>query len=85
LVEIGDARAVGALIEALRDKDSKVRRSVAEALGKIGDARAVDSLIIETLKDDDNFVRESAKKRLLRYLEWILGMIMKVGKMVERE
>jgi HEAT repeat protein len=34
---------------------------------KIGDARAVDSLI-ETLKDDDNFVRESAKVALFRIL-----------------
>jgi HEAT repeat protein len=43
-----------------------------EALGAIGDARAVDSLIerlfIETLKDDDYFVREGARKALVRIL-----------------
>jgi HEAT repeat protein len=42
--------AVEFLIERLKDKDSYVRRSVAEALGKIGDSRAVEALI-EALKD----------------------------------
>jgi HEAT repeat protein len=39
------------LIKALKDEDSDVRASVvAEALGEIGDARAVEALI-EALKD----------------------------------
>jgi len=66
------AVAVEFLIERLKDRNSDVRRSVAEALGKIGDARAIDSLI-ETLKDDDNFVRESARKALVKILK-ILGV-----------
>jgi HEAT repeat protein len=61
------AVAVEFLIERLKDRNSDVRRSVAEALGKIGDARAVGSLI-ETLKDDDENVRESAKEALVKIL-----------------
>jgi HEAT repeat protein len=51
-VEMGSF-AVEFLIERLKDKNSDVRRSVAEALGEIGDARAVDALI-EALKDEDS-------------------------------
>jgi HEAT repeat protein len=64
-VEIGSF-AVEFLIERLKDRNSDVRRSVAEALGKIGDARAVEALI-EALKDEDRGVRES--------VAWALGAI----------
>jgi HEAT repeat protein len=40
------------LIKALRSKESDVRMSAAKALGKIGDARAVEPLI-QALRDDD--------------------------------
>jgi HEAT repeat protein len=60
------AVAVEFLIERLKDRNSDVRRSVAEALGKIGDARAVDTLI-EALKDEDSYVRAS--------VAWALGEI----------
>ena len=51
------------LIENLKDKDSKVRKKSAEALGSIGDMRAVEPLI-EALKDEDENVRENAAKAL---------------------
>jgi HEAT repeat protein len=64
LGEIGDARAVDALIKALKDRVIRIR--VAEALGKIGDSRAVDALI-EALRDWDEDVRKS--------VVWALGEI----------
>ena len=45
LGQIGDARAVGPLIAALRDDISSVRQAAAEALGQIGDTSAVEPLI----------------------------------------
>ena len=50
LGEIGDSRAVEALIVSLDYNDKDVRKSAVEALGKIGDSRAVDPLIA-CLKD----------------------------------
>jgi HEAT repeat protein len=44
LGENGDAGCVPALIEALSDPDSHVRRVAAQALGKLGDERAVEPL-----------------------------------------
>ncbi|MCP4258867.1 MAG: HEAT repeat domain-containing protein, partial [Planctomycetes bacterium] len=61
--EIKDARAVESLIAALKDNNSTVRWSAAEALGKIKDARAVGPLI-DALEDDDNSVRREAEKAL---------------------
>jgi HEAT repeat protein len=66
LGEIGDAKAVDALIETLKDEDSYVRSSVAEALGKIRNARSVHALI-EALRDRDSDVRRS--------VAWALGEI----------
>ena len=43
--EIGDRRAVPALIQTLKDRDAQVRLAASEALGKLGDRQAVDSLI----------------------------------------
>ena len=51
--------AVAPLINALKDGDYLVRRSASEALGKIGDARAVE-LLINALKDEDYLVRRNA-------------------------
>lgn len=63
LGEIGDARAVEPLIEAVKDKDEYVRWAAIETLGEIGDARAVESLI-EALKDKDEDVRRVAREAL---------------------
>ena len=51
-------------IQALKDRDSDVREDAAEALGMIGDARAVEPLI-QALKDDiSSDVREEAAEAL---------------------
>ena len=47
------------MIRALDHKDEDVRRKAAEALGRIGDARAVEPLA-KTLKDEDSSVRYCA-------------------------
>lgn len=44
LGDIGNPKAVSALIAALQDPDANVRHGAAEALGKIGDYRAVSPL-----------------------------------------
>ena len=54
--ETHDPRAVEALIAALKDTDSKVRASAAEALGRIADPRAVEPLM-DAMKDPDLSVR----------------------------
>ncbi len=51
------------LILALKDNDWNVRMCAAEALGKIGDTRAIDPLI-HTLKEEEEDVRESAAEAL---------------------
>jgi len=51
------------LLEALKDKQWVVRRSAAEALGKLKDPRAVEPLI-KALKDKDSGVRRSAAEAL---------------------
>jgi HEAT repeat protein len=50
-------------LAALKDKDPKVRRQAAEALGRLGDKAAVEPLIA-ALKDDDRGVRWSAASAL---------------------
>lgn len=61
LGEIGDARAVEALIAALREKMPQA----AEALGKIGDARAVEPLIA-VLQSERADLRKTAMQALGR-------------------
>jgi len=74
---INDPRAIDALISALKDKDTKVRRSVAYAignayfLGNTKDPRAIKPLI-EAMKDDDSFVRGNAAKAI-GYIAKVLG------------
>ncbi|MGC8880568.1 MAG: HEAT repeat domain-containing protein, partial [Anaerolineae bacterium] len=73
LGKIGDAAAVPALIEALRDEDEDVRQAAAEALGKIGDAAAVPALI-EALRDEDMWVRRAAAEALGKIVQdWPLA------------
>ena len=58
--------AVPALVAALKDEDSDVRRHAAWGLGEVKDPRAVEPLIA-ALKDKDSHVRGAAA--------WELGMI----------
>jgi HEAT repeat protein len=53
LAEMG-LPAVDALIDGLKDSDEAVKCASADALGRIGDSRAVPALI-KKLKDDDHF------------------------------
>ena len=62
LQEEGD---VHALIRALENEDHGVRRDAVEALGKIGDARAVERLTV-ALKDSEAEVREAATEALAK-------------------
>lgn len=57
LGELGDPRAVPALIETLRDENADVREHAASALRELGDRQAVPALL-EALKDEDAVVRE---------------------------
>lgn len=63
LAEIGDARALDALILALQDVDWYVREQAALGLGRIGDACAANALIA-ALQDRDPLVRRAAIKAL---------------------
>ena len=65
LGEIGDDRAVPALIEALKD-ESDVSWLAARSLGMIGDRRAIDPLI-EALGSPEKWLRQGAA--------WALGKI----------
>ncbi len=64
LGEIGDPRAIPALVGALKDENERVRRAAAVALGRIG-APAVPALI-GALKDADREVRRAAAEALGR-------------------
>ena len=68
LVKINDVRAVEPLILALKDKDNRVRSTVAGALGYIKDTRAIEPLI-QILGDSDKDVRSTAKEALIK-LGW---------------
>jgi vesicle coat complex subunit len=70
LGEIGDASAVDALIEALKDEDSDVRENSIDALVKIAkkDLGVVDKLI-KALRDKDSDVRGGITK-VLGNLGW---------------
>jgi len=62
LVKIGQP-AVDSLIKRLEDSDKYVRKKAAEALGKIGDKRAVEPLI-KALGDSEWYVRWKAAEAL---------------------
>jgi HEAT repeat protein len=65
LSKLGDPGRL-ALIQALKDEDENVRKAAAEALGELGDRRAVPALI-QALKDEDGSVRGAAA--------WALGKL----------
>ena len=63
LREIG-IPAIRSLIQALKDdEDPNIRKETAEALGFIGDVKAIEPLI-QALRDDDNRVREESMEAL---------------------
>ncbi|MEA3429767.1 MAG: HEAT repeat domain-containing protein, partial [Nanoarchaeota archaeon] len=62
-VDDKDSKAVIALIQALKEEDSGVRRNAAEALGEIKDPTAVPALI-QALKDENSAVRRNAAEAL---------------------
>ena len=61
--ELWASKSVKGLIEALKDEDSGVRKTAAEALGEIGNAGATVPLI-EALKDKNSRVRKTAAEAL---------------------
>ena len=56
-------RAVGPLIQALKDESSSVRQLAARVLGEKGDSRAVEPLI-QALKDENTDARNAAERAL---------------------
>jgi hypothetical protein len=62
LVKIGKPSVV-LLLEALKNQKSEVRSRAAEALGKIGDSRAIEHLV-PALSDEDEWVRKNAAEAL---------------------
>jgi bilin biosynthesis protein len=70
--EMKEKRDVDELIKALGyKKDSGVRRDAAEALGEVGDSRAVEPLI-RALNDEDSLVRRDAEEAFDK-LGWTPG------------
>ena len=56
--------AVEILLEYLEDDDWVIREAAADALGKIGDVRAVEPLMVRLKTDQDTGVKEHAIKSL---------------------
>ncbi len=65
LGKIGDKAAVSALVEALKDEDSAVRKGAAEALRNIGNEAAVPALM-QALREEDIFVPCMAAQALAK-------------------
>jgi len=63
---VGDkgSETVEALIPVCRDRDGAVKSAVAEALGKIGDPRAI-TVLIKFFRDPSKTVRETAGTALI--------------------
>ncbi|ALA56630.1 HEAT repeat domain-containing protein [Nitrospira moscoviensis] len=57
--------AVQVLMELIRDRDASVRRTAAEALGKIGDP-AAEPALVQALHDPEPAVREAAARSVAR-------------------
>lgn len=66
LGRIADARAVEALVGRMHDRDDRLRMAVAEALGAIGDPRALQPLVRATLRDPAPQVRAHAAGAVAR-------------------
>ena len=60
------ASAVAPLIAALKDTDKYVRKAAAEALGQIGEVRAIEPLITSLRSTDDPYTRSDVAQALVR-------------------
>ena len=65
LADIGDPRAVGALLTMARAKGYSLRLAAITALGRLGDRRATDT-VAAALKDDDAHMRAAGARALGR-------------------
>lgn len=65
LGKLGDARAVGPLIEALDAPGFLTRVHAAQSLGKLGDPRAIEPLLRVVETESDKF-RDAAQEALMR-------------------
>ncbi|MHC4153287.1 MAG: HEAT repeat domain-containing protein [Planctomycetota bacterium] len=63
LVQLGDKRAFGPLIQALSHKNYRDRQGAAYQLGLLGDSKAIEPLR-KALKDSVHSVRKAAKDAL---------------------
>ena len=59
LNEVGDARSVKYLLEAIKDDDWWVRSRAGDALGKIGGPKVIDA-VLELVRDKDEDIRRAA-------------------------
>ncbi len=66
LGRIADARATDLLVARLHDRDDRLRMVAAEALGAIGDVRAIGAIVRATLRDPAPQVRAHAAGALAR-------------------
>ena len=66
LGQIADGRATDLLVARLHDRDDRLRMVAAEALGSIGDARAIGAIVRATLRDPAPQVRAHAAGALAR-------------------
>ncbi len=66
LGRIADGRATDLLVARLHDRDDRLRMVAAEALGSIGDARAIGAIVRATLRDPAPQVRAHAAGALAR-------------------
>jgi hypothetical protein len=67
------AAALDALVAATKDERAEVRRRSVDALGEIGDGRAVDPLLALLREEPDRRVRASAAKALGRMPDGVIG------------
>ncbi|WP_040681757.1 HEAT repeat domain-containing protein [Methanobrevibacter boviskoreani] len=64
-LEVRSEESFDSLVEALGNRNKKIRRYSAQVLGYIGDERAIEPLIV-VLEDNNKFVRREASTALLR-------------------
>jgi hypothetical protein len=67
--ERGDKKLFNIFIDALKNENDSVRKIAAEALGKIGDERAINDLTNIAANDEEKFVRRAAEKALKKIKE----------------
>ncbi|GIW89423.1 MAG: hypothetical protein KatS3mg108_3747 [Isosphaeraceae bacterium] len=89
LGRLGDARAVPALMQVLRDdRDAEVRQAAAWALGEIGDPRARSYLERAAVYDRKEKVRQEAARALRRLVvakqAIVEGEVVELGETVKR-